>query len=171
MNSNVSCTSAIRLSAALLGLGWLLVPLAVHAEDNPFPTLVGTWSGTGQAVMEDSKAETMRCKAYYTGQPGNNQPNAGLGLAIRCANASAKIDLRATLAYTAGAVSGSWEERTYNAIGTAEGKGTASGVNLVITGGGLSGTLAVAITPNGHTVRFSNQGPGLKAVNIDLTRG
>jgi hypothetical protein len=151
---------------ALIATAISLVASPTVADDNPFPSLIGTWNGPGQVVMEDSKSEAMRCKAYYTGQP-----DAGMGLAIRCANASAKIDLRASLAYTAGAISGTWEERTYNAVGTATGKGTGSNVALAITGGGLDGSLNVSITPSGHTVRFANKGPGLKAVTIDLIRG
>lgn len=140
--------------------------LPANAADNPFPGLVGNWSGTGEAKLDGDKTETMRCKAYYTSQPG-----AGLGLAIRCANASAKIDLRASLTYSSGSVGGSWEERTYNAVGTVAGKAAANKVNLNIVGGGLTASMVVAIAPSSHTVTIVTDAPGLKGVNISLTRG
>jgi hypothetical protein len=153
--------NAIAIAAVLAS-----ATLPATAADNPFPGLVGNWSGTGQAKLDGDKTETMRCKAYYT-----SQADSGLGLAIRCANASAKIDLRASLTYSGGSVGGSWEERTYNAVGTVAGKAAANKVNLSIVGGGLTASMVVAIASSSHTVTIVTDAPGLKGVNISLTRG
>jgi hypothetical protein len=157
---------ATRLSACVAATVLASATLPATAADNPFPALVGNWSGTGQAKLDGDKTETMRCKAYYT-----SQADAGLGLAIRCANASAKIDLRASLTYSGGSVGGSWEERTYNAVGTVAGKAAANKVNLNIVGGGLTASMVVAIASSSHTVTIVTDAPGLKGVNISLTRG
>lgn len=162
----VKTTSARRLKLSVMALAVsaaMVYPVA--AAENPFPSLVGNWSGTGEAKLDGGKTETMRCKAYYTGQP-----DAGLGLAIRCANASAKIDLRASLTYSGGTVGGSWEERTYNAVGTVAGKAAANKVNLAIVGGGLKASMVVAIAASSHTVTIVTDAPGLQGVNIALTR-
>lgn len=156
------------VSAKALGLavGFVIAgTLAAHAE-SPVAALVGNWSGDGVALLDDGKKETMRCKGYYTGQGAD-----GLGIAIRCANASSKIDLRATLTFANGVVSGSWEERTYNAAGSVEGKASADKVNLAITGGGMTAAMAVSINGSNHSVAISTQGTGLKGVNISFSRG
>jgi len=85
----------------------------VQAADNPFQSLAGTWNGSGTANFEGGTKESLRCKGYYT----NGSGGANLGLSIRCANASAKVELRANLNYANGAVTGEWEERTYNQSG------------------------------------------------------
>jgi hypothetical protein len=155
--------AAFALTATVMGLD----PLPARAAgDNPIASLVGNWSGNGKAILDTGKTEAMRCKAYYTGQ-GNN----GLGIAIRCANASANIDLRATLTFANGAVSGNWEERTYNAAGSVSGKFSTDKVDLAITGGGLTAAMAVSISGANHSVSISTQGTGLKGVNISLSRG
>lgn len=153
------------LGLTLATLVWCAGPTSVMAADNPFPSLVGSWSGTGQAVLDSGKTEKMLCKGYYTGQGSN-----GLGVAIRCANPSSAIDLRATLTFANGSVSGSWEERTYNAAGNVSGKATANKVDLAISGGGLTASMAVSISGSSHEVRITTEGSGLKSVNISLSR-
>lgn len=156
----LTCTAIIAATA-------LLHPsLATAAGETPITSLVGNWSGNAQAVLDTGKTEAMRCKGYYTGQ-GND----GLGIAIRCANASSKIDLRASLTFANGTVSGNWEERTYNAAGNVSGNASANKVNLAITGGGLTAAMAVSITGASHSVAISTQGTGLKGVNISFSRG
>jgi hypothetical protein len=167
--SNWPASGPLRRVAGLLTLAAGVVcaaPGPMAATDNPFPTLVGSWSGTGEARLDGGKTESMRCKGYYT-----SQGNDGLGVAIRCANASSKIDLRATLSYSGGNVSGNWEERTYNAAGSVSGKASANKLNLAITGGGLTASMAVSINGSSHSVAISTEGTGLKGVNISLSRG
>lgn len=141
-------------------------PAAKAAADSPVGALIGAWRGDARATMDSGKTENMQCKGYYTAQGGD-----GLGIAIRCANASAKVDLRATLAFSNGSVSGNWEERTYNASGAVSGKATANKVNLAINGGGLTAAMTVSITGASHSVAISTQGTGLKGVNINFNRG
>lgn len=137
-----------------------------HAGDGPVANLVGTWSGSGEAFLDGGKTEQMRCKGYYTGQGSD-----GLGVAIRCANSSSNIDLRANLTFANGGVSGNWEERTYNAAGTVTGKASSDKVDLAITGGGLTASMAVAIKGAAQSVSIKTQGSGLKGVRINMTRG
>ncbi len=152
------CSSA-ALAVALL----LLAALPTHAADNPFSSLNGTWNGSGTAKFDGGKTESLRCKGYYTG--GGDS----LGLSIRCANASAKVELRANLKSANGAVSGDWEERTYNQSGTVTGKASASRLNLSITGG-IQGSMSVSVGGGGHQVSVSTGGPTLKGINISMSR-
>ena len=124
--------------------------VSVSAAENPFPALAGTWNGSATAQLEGGKTESLRCKGYYT----NGSGGAALGLSIRCANASAKVELRANLNYADGAVSGSWEERTYNQSGSVSGKASASKISLAISGG-IEGSLSVSLAGSKHSVSVS----------------
>jgi hypothetical protein len=151
-------------SAIVLALTASVV--AAKAEsDSPFVTLAGTWGGSGTARFDDGKTESLRCKGYYT---NNGNPHS-LGLSIRCANASAKIELRANLVDSNGAVSGSWEERTYNQSGTVTGRTTPGRMTLAISGG-ITGTMTVAITGGSHSVTVASSGPSFKGVHISMSR-
>lgn len=138
---------------------------AMAASDNPFVTLAGTWGGSGTARFDGGKTESLRCKGYYT----NNGGPHNLGLSIRCANASSKIELRANLVDTNGAVSGNWEERTYNQSGSVSGRATASRMTLSINGG-INGTMTVAISGSSHSVTVASSGPSFKGVHISMSR-
>ena len=151
-------------SAIAMGVA-LSVGSAGATSDNPFVELVGTWSGSGTARFDGGKTESLRCRGYYT----NNGNPQSLGLSIRCANASAKVELRASLMNSNGAVSGSWEERTYNQSGTVSGRATANRMNLSITGG-ISGSMTVAISGGSHSVTVATSGPSFKGVNISMSR-
>lgn len=149
-------TSAIILALA--------APVSA-ASDNPFVNLAGTWGGSGTARFDDGKTESLRCKGYYT---NNGNPHS-LGLSIRCANASSKLELRANLLDTNGSVSGNWEERTYNQSGTVTGRATPSRMTLAISGG-ITGTMTVAISGASHSVTVASSGPSFKGVHISMSR-
>lgn len=151
-------------SAIAIGLAVCIGP-ANAASDNPFVELAGTWSGSGTARFDGGKTESLRCRGYYT----NNGNPQSLGLSIRCANASAKVELRANLLNANGEVSGSWEERTYNQSGTVTGRVTANRMNLSITGG-INGSMTVAISGGSHSVTVATSGPSFKGVNISMSR-
>ncbi len=137
----------------------------VHAQ-TPFQTLAGNWSGSGQIKLENGKSEALKCRAYYT-----QKEEDSLGLAIRCASASNRIELRASLNQNGSQVDGNWEERTFNASGKVSGRVSSGRINLSITGGTFSGSMNVAITGARHSVSIETNGIGLRAVNISLSRG
>lgn len=151
--------------AAAVAVALSIVTVCTARADSPFAELAGTWSGNGTARFDDGRSESLRCKGYYT----NTNGAQNLGLSIRCANASAKVELRANLVYANGAVTGNWEERTYNQSGAVSGRATANKLNLAITGG-IDGSMAVSVTGNTQTVNVSTGGPSLKAINISLSR-
>ena len=157
----------IGLGAALV-LGGALAGQTVPAKaESPFTVLNGSWSGGGQIRFAGGNSEALKCKAYYTPKDAG----AGVGLSIRCASASSKIELRANLVSQGGRVSGNWEERTFNAAGDVAGQVTGNRISLAITGGGFSGTMSVATTGSSQTVSITTDGIGLKGVNISLSRG
>jgi hypothetical protein len=95
------------------------------AESNPFDVLLGSWGGSGEYQLEDGTRERVTCSAYYT------WGGAQLGMVIRCTSEGSKlIEIRGKLSNSNGRITSSWEERTYNAEGTASGSATGSKIDL-----------------------------------------
>jgi hypothetical protein len=159
--------STRRRAAGAIALGLIAIALPSGAAPaGPFDALTGTWTGSGQVRLEDGKTEGLKCKAYYTPKSGGS----GLGLALRCASASNKIELRASLSSAGGRVSGDWEERSFNAAGTVTGQATADSIRLSIAGGGFTGSMVVKTSGGSQSISVAAQGSALKGVNITLKR-
>jgi len=137
------------------------------SADGPFAGLTGTWRGAAEVRLQSGTSETLKCFAYYTPKGSGEE----LGLAIRCASASNKIELRAQLAATGGKVSGRWEERTYNAAGDVSGSAQEGRLSLTIDGGAFKGSMAVRTIGTSQTVSIKTEGIALLGVNINLSRG
>ena len=152
--------------AMCAGLVALAVAAPAHAE-GPFAGLAGTWRGAAEIKLQGGSSETLKCFAYYTPKAAGGE----LGLAIRCASASNKIELRAQLTAAAGKVSGRWEERTYNASGAVTGQASEGRLNLTIDGGAFKGSMAVRTSGSNQTVSIRTEGIALQGVNINLSRG
>ena len=68
-------------------------------------------------------------------------------------------------------MTGSWEERTFNAAGNVTGQASVGKINLSIVGGGFSGSMSVGTTGSQQSVVIQTDGIGLQSVNISLSRG
>lgn len=139
---------------------------AVAAPANSsFDGLLGAWSGSGQVRYQSGDIEGIRCNAYYTG--GGRK----LALAIRCKSATNDIEVRGALTHQGEKLSGTWEERTFNASGGASGQMAAGRMTLSIEGGGFSGTMSVSYSGARQTVAITTQGIPMKSVSVTLTKG
>lgn len=142
------------------------VLLQTSAEaGSPFKTLQGSWSGSGNIQFEGGQSERLRCTAHYRNLEGGD----ALGLAIRCASASNKIEIRGRLNYNDGAVTGTWEERTFNASGTATGRASDGRMALRLAGA-IPGSMNVTVSRSRQSVAINTQGTALRAVRIGLQR-
>jgi hypothetical protein len=155
-------------AAVLAGLLFAAVQPAQAAakSDTPFAALVGTWKGAGTLKLDNGKSESLKCRGYYTERDGG----AGLGLAILCASASNKIELRAGLVSAGGRLSGTWEERSFNVGGDVSGQASAGRITLAISGGGFTASMAVQITGSSQSVSITTQGVAMQGVSISLSR-
>jgi hypothetical protein len=133
----------------------------------PFAELNGAWTGAGQIRLEGGKTERVTCKAYYTPKDAG----AAIGIALKCASTSYSIDLRSNLESVNGRVTGSWEERTFNATGNVTGRATNGNVSVAISGGGLSGSMSVSFGGTSQQVSITTSGTALKGVSISLSKG
>ena len=153
-----------------LGLGGLATVLlagnVVAAGDSPFTAMAGQWSGGGQLKLEGGKSEKLNCRAIYN--PKDN--GAHMGLSLRCASPSYNIELRSTLQYDAGKVSGSWEERTFNANGAVTGRASAGSLQLSFSGN-VSGSMTVATTGSSQRVSLTTSAGGLSGLSLSLSKG
>jgi hypothetical protein len=149
-------------TAAIIGVFVVTPSQTVVAKSTPFDALLGSWRGTGK-IQLTSGMERLSCNAYYTG--GGNR----LGLAIRCKSETSKVEIRSKLSLSGSRISGSWEERTYNAAGKATGTAKPGRISIRVTGG-ATGTMIVSFTRSRQTVSIKTQGIALKSVSISLTR-
>ena len=143
----------------------MLVPPAASAG-GLFSTLDGAWHGGGKVKMVSGNTEAIKCKGYYNAKDGG----AGLSIAISCANASVKINMRANLTDAGGKVTGTWEEREFNQTGEIMGKASADRLALTFAGG-ITGTLSISTAGAQQTVSISTGGPGFTGVNLEFSKG
>jgi hypothetical protein len=149
----------LLIAAGMLSLASPLVAAGAFAFLN------GSWSGSGSIRLDDGRSEALKCRAYYSPKGEEN-----LGLALRCASSSNKIELRAQLTASGGRVAGHWEERTFNASGTVAGHASGNNIKLSISGGGFSGSMAVTTDGRSQVISVATQGVALKGVNVSLRR-
>jgi hypothetical protein len=131
-----------------------------------FAAMSGYWSGPGRIQYDGGVAEALSCKAYYS---TNNQVDR-LSIVLRCASPSNMIELRAQLSAQGEDLSGSWEERTFNASGTVTGRVTENQISLSIDGGGFSATMLVTQETSDQNVSITTEGVGFNEVSVSLTR-
>jgi len=153
-----------RLSAAAAFATLALGASASGSSADPLSYLSGSWSGAGQFKLENGRSETLRCNANYSPK------REALGLSLRCASASGRIELRAHLVSRGNRVSGTWEERSYNVAGNVSGIGAGNSLRLGINGGGLSGSMVVTTMGGSQSISVRTDGAALRGINIRLRR-
>ncbi|HEY7550565.1 MAG TPA: hypothetical protein VH913_13755 [Hyphomicrobiaceae bacterium] len=155
-------------------LAWRTVPCALAIAmvwqgparaDSLFDSLIGSWSGQGQIRYDDGQAEGIRCTAYYTG--GGDR----LRLAIRCRSATTEVEIRGQLMAEGERLIGTWEERTFNASGEANGRITGDKMSLSVTGGGFKGAMSVSYAGAKQVVNISTEGIRMRSVNVTMGKG
>jgi hypothetical protein len=134
------------------------------ANDASLDVLSGTWRGDGTMSFESGQTESISCNGYYKG-------GGHLSVVIRCKGRSSNFELRSKLQSNGDKVSGSWEERTYNATGNVSGV-TSPGRLDVQFSGTLTGSLEMSFSSSTHSVSVAvgTKGAGIKGVHVSLNR-
>lgn len=138
--------------------------LPTHAADGSVATLLGSWSGNGRITYTDGSSEGISCNAYYTGSASD------LRMAIQCKSDKNPIHIRSQLRVDGSRITGTWEERTFNASGTATGSTSAGAMKLDVTGGGFNGTMTVAISKATHTVSITTTGIAMSTATMNFSK-
>ena len=127
--------------------------------------LGGSWRGGGRLNLKGGKSERLRCRAYYT--PRNQ--GAKLGMAIRCASPSYKIEIRSKLDINGKRVNGSWEERNFNATGSLSGTSRPGRLALSINGAVKAG-LFLTYSGSRQNVRLTGSFGSFRSLLLTLRK-
>jgi hypothetical protein len=157
-------TAKLSILVAVVAMSLAASAMPVLAMPDAVRLLVGSWGGSGRIYYNDGTSEGIKCAAYYTGH------DRELTLAIQCRSEKNPIHIRSKLRLSGGRVSGKWEERTFNASGTASGTIGDSSFQLSISGGGFTGKMAASVRNSSHRVTISTQGIAMSRATMDFTR-
>jgi hypothetical protein len=149
----------------MITTGLAIALFAVPAHATSFQDLAGTWRGVGRVQLLTGQSEALSCKAYFTAKDAG----AGLGIALACASASNKIDLRAGLSQAGQAISGSWEERSFNSTGSVSGTFSNERIELTIDGT-IKATMSIALEGKSQLISIATEGQGFRSVDLELER-
>jgi hypothetical protein len=128
-----------------------------------FTKLDGAWKGSGVVKLQGG-VERITCRGYYNAKGGD-----ALSIAIRCASPSYRIEMRSNVRESGGRLTGSWEERTFNAEGALSGRVSSSAINLAISGV-IKGSMSISVGGGGHQVNLTASGPRFLGVSISMSR-
>jgi hypothetical protein len=114
--------------------------------------------------FESGETESISCNGYYKGA-------GSLSAVIRCKGTSSNFELRSKLQSNGDKVSGSWEERTYNATGDVSGTVSTGKLEIQFSGS-LTGSLEMSFSSSSQSVSVSvaTKGAGIKGVLVSLNR-
>jgi hypothetical protein len=149
----------------MITAGLAIALVAGPAQATSFQDLAGTWRGVGRVQLLTGQSEALSCKAYFTAK----DKGAGLGIALACASASNKIDLRAGLSQAGQAISGSWEERSFNSTGSVSGTFSNERIELTIDGT-IKATMSIALEGKSQLISIATDGQGFRSVDLELER-
>jgi len=150
----------------LLAAAYLMPAQPVSAQPSVmFAKLKGAWRGRGSVAFRNGNKQRISCRGYYTIKAGGST----LGLAIRCAARDNKIELRARVLDSRGRLSGTWEERTFNATGDISGSAKPGLIRISISGP-ITGSMRIAFDAKGQRVAISTATTELKNISITMRR-
>jgi hypothetical protein len=145
--SNTTCALTglfAQLGAlALVGAATFSLSTNSAAADPGLDVLAGSWRGDGTLAFEGGKTESISCNGYYKG-------TGSLSVVIRCKGTSSNFELRSKLDSNGDKVSGSWEERTYNATGDVSGTASAGKLDIQFSGS-LTGSLEMSFSASSQS--------------------
>jgi hypothetical protein len=138
-----------------------------RSEPGPFAALAGSWSGGGTIKKSNGGSERIRCRSAF--EPAGA---ANLSLRLRCASDSYNFDLTASLAYQAGAISGSFQEATRSVVGGISGHLTGEGrqVQAVAQAPGVTSNITLTTRGNHQSVSIVTPGADVPEITVSLER-
>jgi len=155
----------LQIVAAGVLCAWALASApASAAQSDTVSALIGSWGGSGRVTYTDGSSEVITCNAYYSGASGE------LRMAIQCRSEKNPINIRSRLRIDGSRASGDWEERTFNASGTATGSLSSHSLSLNVSGGGFTGRMVVSFSASSHSVSITTDGIAMKRAAIQFSR-
>ncbi|MEO0809583.1 MAG: hypothetical protein AAFW82_02890 [Pseudomonadota bacterium] len=130
-----------------------------------FSSINGSWKGSGRLRLDDGSSEVLRCLAYYNPKDGGQK----LGMAVRCASTSYKFEFRSQLSLDGQRVTGSWEERNFNAEGEISGTFKPGVISLTATGG-IETAMDVTYSDTMQEVKMTGAFGTFKGMTLSFTK-
>jgi hypothetical protein len=155
--------TTFRLSAGALAAAVVLATPSTHAEGaGPFEILAGSWSGNGVFNTSDGVHERVRCIAKYVSKNDGHS----LGIDLRCASDSYKVEFTSSIVQTGDALSGNWFETTRRVGGKISGR--ANGNQIDFRADGDTFTAILSVKTQGSHQMFSMSSPGAKLSQFSI---
>jgi hypothetical protein len=151
-----------RFASLLCVLG--VAGMVSGATASPIDDLVGYWTGAGSVTLANGNTERVKCAVTYKVTDGGNQ----IRQSMRCASTDYSINASADLKLKGQQVSGSWEEKTYSAVGQISGRYTGSSFVLSIQGANFSAALNVTLSNCKQSINITPQGLDVTKITIGL---
>jgi hypothetical protein len=155
----------------LMGAGLALALTASSASAQsataPFENLAGSWSGNGAVVLANGSKERIRCRVSYdVAEDGRSFQQS-----LRCASDSYTFDLKSTIQYADGYITGRWNESTRNKSGNISGRVSGNQIDALAETAGFSAFLTLTTRGNRQQVRIKSESTEITEVTIALGRG
>lgn len=156
------------LSVVAIGLATALGATASHAADpSPFFPLIGWWSGEGRLGFKEGRTEQVKCRATYVAGDGPSK----LEQTIRCAAQSGAIEVRASVAESAGKLSGTWSERLHELKGDIDGEINARGFRVSVRSTQLTAGMDIMVRDDRQIVEIQFHDSTLVGLSLLLQKG
>jgi len=149
--------AALATAAALAATG---------APASPIDEMSGYWTGGGSVVLANGTTERVKCVVTYKISDSGTQIKQNM----RCASADYNINASADLNVKGAQVSGSWEEKTYSAVGQVSGRYSGSSLVLSIQGASFTAAMNVTLSSCKQSISITPQGLEVTRISIGLAK-
>ncbi len=154
----------LHATAAALALGLGLT--ATGAPASSIEEMSGYWSGNGSVVLATGNTERVKCAVTYKINQGGTQ----IKQSMRCASADYNINASAELNVKGQNVTGSWEEKTYSAVGEVSGRYSGSNLVLSIKGANFTASMNLTLSNCKQSINITPQGLEVTRISIGLAK-
>ena len=139
---------------------------ATGARAGSIDEMTGYWTGSGSVVLSNGNTERVKCAVTYKISEGDTQ----IKQSMRCASADYNINASADLNVKGQSVTGSWEEKTYSAVGEVSGRYTGSNFVLSIKGASFTASMNLTVSDCKQSISISPQGLDVARISIGLAK-
>lgn len=143
-----------------------LAVAATGARAGSIDEMTGYWTGSGSVVLSNGNTERVKCAVTYKISEGGTQ----IKQSMRCASADYNINASADLNVKGQSVTGSWEEKTYSAVGEVSGRYTGSNFVLSIKGASFTASMNLTVSDCKQSISISPQGLDVARISIGLAK-
>jgi NOL1/NOP2/fmu family ribosome biogenesis protein len=151
-----------HIFAALSAVLGLSASQVAQANELNLQEFTGYWSGVGVVTMANGSTEQLKCVATYKTAQQELRQN------LRCASTGYSISAAVDLRLAGGAITGTWEEKTYSANGLIAGQVTNSGFTLAIKGPTFSADMSLTHSACKQAIEIAPTGVDVAKITIGL---